>query len=75
MKPDPPVREDGRCVVCLGKRGRLPKVVTQRAKAILQRELALDPFCSTVCARKWHLTEIKGQPDKAPPSDIEWSHA
>jgi hypothetical protein len=75
VREDPPIRTDGRCVVCGGVRGRLPKQVTQRAKAILKRELAGDPFCSTVCARKWHRTTLDGQASKAPPADLEWSHA
>lgn len=71
-KPDPPPRANGRCVVCGGKRGRLPKTGTQRSRQQLARELATDPFCSTICARKWHGTEIAGSPDKAPPADLEW---
>lgn len=73
-RPDPPVRSDGRCVICHGPRGRLPKTATQRAKAILAKELALDPFDRTECCREWFGTQLAGQPEKAPPSDMEWSH-
>lgn len=72
--PDPPVRGDGRCAHCGGQRGRLPKAITQRNKAILARELELDPFCSTVCCRSWHGTELDRHPQKPPPADLEWSH-
>jgi hypothetical protein len=75
MKPDPPVRPDKLCIVCQGERGRLPNAITQRNKAELKRNLAKDPFCSTTCARRWHSTTLVGQPEKAPPADLEWSHA
>lgn len=54
MKPDPPVRADGRCVVCLGPRGVLPKNAISRAPAQVKLELETDPFCSSTCARDWH---------------------
>lgn len=45
---DPPVREDGRCVVCLGPRN------PERSKKYAGDVAHLDPFCSNVCARDWH---------------------
>jgi hypothetical protein len=76
MKPDPPIRKDQRCTVCKGIRGRIPKTITQRKKADLIIELAADPFCSTTCARRWHSTTlVVGQPEKAPPADMSWTHA
>lgn len=74
-RPDPPVRSDGRCVICHGPRGRLPKTATQRTKTTLAQELANDPFCSSPCCGIWHGTQLTGQPEKAPPADLEWSHA
>ena len=53
MKPDPPVRRDGRCAEC-GK-PRYPG----RSRKYGKGAADLDPFCSTNCARKWH--DVKDQ--------------
>jgi len=45
---DPPVREDGRCLTCLGPRH--PERSQRYAPGIAQR----DPWCSSPCARAWH---------------------
>ena len=49
---DPPVREDGRCLSCLGP--RRPERSQRYAPGIAQ----LDPWCSAPCARKWHGNEL-----------------
>jgi len=51
MKPDPPVRRDGKCAEC-GK-PRYPG----RSRKYGKGAADLDPFCSTNCARKWHDVE------------------
>jgi hypothetical protein len=51
LKPDPPPRRDGCCVVC--RRKRKPPA-TKYGLA----DWYTDPFCSSVCARKWHGTTI-----------------
>lgn len=54
MKPDPPIRRDGRCAVCEQSR-LLPKGKAPRHKdPTWQKERQRDPFCSNKCARKWH---------------------
>lgn len=45
---DPPVREDGRCLTCLGP--RRPERSQRYAPGIAQ----FDPWCSNECARAWH---------------------
>jgi len=40
-KPDPPVKSNGRCVVCDEER---PPVAVKQ----------YDPFCSASCAKRWH---------------------
>ncbi len=50
MKTDPPVRRDGLCVQCHGPR----KVPKRHHKGIDPAVYALDPFCSSPCARFWH---------------------
>lgn len=47
IRPDPPVRRDGCCVVCKKPRKR---PATRYGLA----EYETDPFCSTTCARAWH---------------------
>lgn len=49
---DAPVRTDGRCLKCGGKR-RLEKL-----KPLYLAAMLTDPFCSTVCARSWHGTTL-----------------
>lgn len=49
---DPPVREDGKCVVCL--KDRKP----ERSKRYAGITAELDPFCSNICARAWHENPI-----------------
>ena len=41
MQGDPPIRRDGRCAVCSGRRGEIAR-------------RNLDPFCRTECAKLWH---------------------
>lgn len=73
-RADPPVRADHRCAQCGGPRlVRLPKVVTKRSKAELLEHLALDPFCSSRCARAWHQIDIGEQRAKAHDEDHEWA--
>lgn len=50
--PDPPVRADGRCYVCLKPRD------PERSRKYAGDVATLDPFCSNVCARAFH-----GQPN------------
>ena len=52
MIPDPPVREDGRCIVCRGSREQrhYSKVSREQVKA--------DPFCSRECASEWFGTTL-----------------
>jgi hypothetical protein len=73
-RTDPPVRADGRCASCGGRRGQLPKTSTQRTKDVLRVELDMDPFCSSDCARAWHGTALASAPLKAPPADLDWTH-
>lgn len=49
---DPPVREDGLCLVCLG--ARHPERSARYAKGIAE----LDAFCSSTCSRAWHGTSL-----------------
>lgn len=63
---DPPVRADGLCGCGCGKRRMLtvPKKSGLRgdARADLERLLALDPFASSGCARRWHGCELPVTP-------------
>ena len=52
MKPDPPVRADGRCAVC-GKPRRV-----DRSRRYGGAEAERDPFCSVTCCRRFHGTEL-----------------
>jgi len=58
--PDPPVREDGRCVVCLK-----PRRLTKQARKYAGVWLDLDPFCASKCCRKWHGCELPGDRTEA----------
>lgn len=58
MIADPPVREDGQCVTCLGPRGAIPKTLVNRTARDLKRALATDPFCSSTCARAYYGTSL-----------------
>lgn len=50
LKQDPPVRADGRCALPSCGKPRHPERAFTYA-----REFALrDPFCSAVCAMRWH---------------------
>lgn len=49
MKPDPPIREDGRCALASCGRKRKPY-----KPPIAGMLVAPDPFCSTECCREWH---------------------
>lgn len=51
---DPPVREDGLCVVCLSERR------PNRSAKYGRDEAERDPFCSTVCCRAWHGQQLTG---------------
>ena len=53
MLPDPPCPKGGRCVVC-GK-PRKP----QRSRKYAGGRAESDPFCSTVCCREWHGTQLR----------------
>lgn len=52
MRPDPPIRKDGLCVVCW--KPRKP----ERSAKYGQGEADLDPFCSSPCCRVWHGTTL-----------------
>jgi len=45
---DPPVRDDGSCIVC-GRPRQLAKL-----KLVYRRHAEQDPFCSSSCAREWY---------------------
>lgn len=61
---DPPVRADGKCVVCGGERvppkgrrdnARHDKRIVARKPAVdVAAMVAGDPFCSTDCCKKYH---------------------
>lgn len=55
--PDPPVRLDGLCVVCLDPRR------TEKLPPLYRDQVANDPFCSNVCARAYYGVP---EPAKAP---------
>ncbi len=57
---EPPVREDGRCVVCL--KPRRP----ERSAKYAQGCAALDAFCSTECAREFHHNPIPVRESERP---------
>lgn len=48
MKPDPPIRKDGKCACGCGR--DLPKY----KPPIHGMLVAPDPFASTECCREWH---------------------
>lgn len=50
---DPPVRADGRCLVCLGPRN--PERSARYARGIAD----LDPFCSSGCARDYWRNPVR----------------
>ncbi len=52
VKPDPPVRADGRCVVCKKPRV-IPKKEPYRTHALT------DPFDSAPCCMAWHGVTFK----------------
>ncbi len=56
MRPDPPLNPDGTCAHC----GR------ERKNAVWSKyggnSAIEDPFCSTVCCRKWHGTFVETAP-------------
>ena len=60
MPPDPSVRDDGRCVVCLGPR---------KAKLGNYSDPTEDPFCSTGCCRTYHGVEL---PATNPGTRMRW---
>lgn len=53
---DPPVRADGRCVVCLK-----PRKLTKQARRYAGAQLDIDPFDSTSCCRKYHGCELDNE--------------
>jgi hypothetical protein len=73
MTIDPPVREDGRCYVCLKPRGVIPKTLVKRTAADLAKQLANDPFCSSTCARRYHGTTLPQLPSG--PRKPKWAVA
>jgi hypothetical protein len=52
LLPDPPVREDGRCIVC--PKARHP----ERSRKYAGGTAETDPFCSTQCARAYYGTSL-----------------
>jgi endogenous inhibitor of DNA gyrase (YacG/DUF329 family) len=58
---DPPVRTDGKCVVC-GKARKITKQTWKYAKGAAD----VDPFCSTRCARIYYDTPLADKPTGRP---------
>lgn len=56
MTADPPVREDGACIVCGNER------VTAAIRPLYRAAMRDDPFCSTECARSWWGSSIQRLP-------------
>jgi hypothetical protein len=52
IRPDPPLRPDGRCAVC--HKPRRPERSRRYGGAVAE----LDPFCSVTCARQYHGTML-----------------
>ena len=64
MRPDPPVRADGKCAQCGGSRQH-KRVKSGPAdakggiplpKSVWLRHLETEPFCSRSCCETWHGT-------------------
>jgi hypothetical protein len=62
MTADPPVRTDGRCVVC--DKPRSP----WRSKRYGKLEAERDPFCSSTCCRVWHGVSLRATPSTSGPT-------
>lgn len=73
MIADPPVREDGRCYVCLKPRGAIPKTLVKHTARDLALALAADPFCSSTCACHYHGTTLAPLPSG--PRKPKWAIA
>jgi hypothetical protein len=63
MIPDPPIRKDSTCAVCLAPRK------PERSKRYARDAAERDAFCSTNCCRKFHgteltHTELTGEPEE-----------
>lgn len=58
MIADPSVCADGRCHVCGGPRGAIPKTLVKHSARDLREALARDPFCSSTCARRFYGTSL-----------------
>ena len=57
MRPDPPVRPDGRCALSWCGKPRRPELAERYA-----REFALrDAFCSSECCMRWHGLKVPGE--------------
>ena len=52
MQAEPPLRPDGRCLVCGGPRK------LSGLKLIYRQAMESDPFCSSACARAWWGTSL-----------------
>lgn len=57
MIPDPPVRADGKCVVC-GRGRKIKRSGKYGLDKNGRRVAATDPFCSTQCCREYHGTSL-----------------
>jgi hypothetical protein len=62
---DPPMRADGLCAVCLGPRH------PERAARYAREIAAMDPFCSSTCARAWHGTSLPASTEYGRPRRLE----
>lgn len=62
---DPPVREDGRCFVCL--KDRKPERSRRYAGDIAE----FDPFCSMPCARAFYGCSLPEVPRNGRPKRLE----
>ncbi len=61
LKPDPPVRPDGRCAVC--GESKLTANKGPHRPTHMER-IAGDPFCSAVCARAYHGVEASNERER-----------
>ena len=55
MAADPPVRDDGCCIVC-----EKPRTITKQVRRYAGVQIDSDPFCSSRCCREWHGTALPG---------------
>lgn len=57
MKENPKRRKDGRCYVC-----RKPMKMAKPQRGVNRQHYESDPFCSAVCARRYHGVSLRGDP-------------